>query len=166
MCSKLGGAPWHVKIPMGGIMTVGFDVSKDSQNKTTSYGCLVATMDLRESADFFAFVASYSSTETLSKEFGIGIIKAATAFREKHGTLPKKIIIYRGGVGDGDLAYLRDQEVKQMEEKLKLLYGNAEQELELVFIVVTKKINARIFQGDMNPKPGTVVDDVITMNER
>lgn len=166
ICSKLGGAPWSVKIPLGGVMTIGFDVSKDSQDKGTSYGCLVATMDLKVRADFFTTVASYSNTETLSKEFGIGVIKAINAYREKHDTLPKKIIIYRGGVGDGDIPYLRDVEVKQLDAKLQELYKNFDATPQLIFMIVSKKVNSRIFEGDMNPKPGTVVDDIITLKER
>lgn len=58
-----GGAPWSVRIPMAGIMTIGFDVSKDSQNKNMSFGCLVATMDLKESVDFFATVCFKSERD-------------------------------------------------------------------------------------------------------
>lgn len=111
-------------------------------------------------------VASYSNTETLSKEFGIAVIKAINVFKEKHERLPGKIIIYRGGCGDGDLPYVSDVEVKQLEDKLKELYAQYDAKPELIFIVVSKKINTRIFEGDNNPKAGTVVDSLITMEER
>lgn len=160
----IGGAPWGAKIPLGGVMTIGFDVSKDSQNKNTSYGCLVATMDLKKDFSFFATVSTYSNTETLSNEFSISVKKAIMAFREKYNELPRKIIIYRGGVGDGDIPYVKDMEVKNLEHKLKDVYGDRQPEL--AFMIVTKKINARIFEGDKNPDCGTVVDDVITLAER
>ncbi|XP_031633322.1 protein piwi-like isoform X2 [Contarinia nasturtii] len=166
MCAKLGGAPWGAKIPLGGVMTIGFDVSKDSQNKNMSYGCLVATMDLKSDFSFFATVSTYSSSETLSNEFSISVKKAIIAYRNKHSQLPRKIIIYRGGVGDGDIQYVKDMEVKNLETKLKEMYASAEQPLEMAFMIVTKKINARIFNGDRNPDCGTVVDDVITLAER
>lgn len=111
-------------------------------------------------------VASYSNTETLSKEFGIAVIKAINVFKEKHEKLPGKIIIYRGGCGDGDLAYVSDVEVKQLEAKLKDLYAQYDAKPELIFIIVSKKINSRIFEGDNNPKAGSVVDSMITMDER
>lgn len=151
---------------MGGVMTIGFDVSKDSKNKGTSFGCMVATMDLKERCDFYATVTSYTNTETLAKEFTIGVLKAIEAWKEKYVTLPKKIIIYRGGVGDGDLPYLRDTEVKQIDDRLNDLYRENDAELNLAFIVVSKKVNTRIFEGENNPKPGTVVDNIITLNER
>lgn len=161
-----GGAPWGTKIPLGGVMTIGFDVSKDSQNKNMSYGCLVATMDLKSDYSFFASVSTYSSSETLSNEFSLSVRKAIMAFREKYNALPRKIIIYRGGVGDGDIPYVKDMEVKNLEHKLNDMYKQADQPLEMAFMVVTKKINTRIFNGDRNPECGTVVDDVITLAER
>lgn len=166
MCAKLGGAPWGAKIPLGGVMTIGFDVSKDSQNKNKSYGCLVATMDLKNDFSFFTTVSEYSSSEKLSNEFSLGVKKAIIAFKEKYNALPRKIIIYRGGVGDGDIRYVKDTEVKNLEQNLKSMYDAVEQKLELAFMIVTKKINARIFEGDRNPACGTVVDDVITLAER
>lgn len=93
-------------------------------------------------------------------------MKAIVAFREKYGALPRKIVIYRGGVGDGDIRYVKDTEVKNLESKLNGVYEKAGQKLEMVFMIVTKKINARIFKGDLNPDCGTVVDDVITLAER
>lgn len=123
-------------------------------------------MDLKSDFSFFATVSTYSSSETLSNEFGLSVSKAILAFREKYQTLPKKIIIYRGGVGDGDIPYVKDHEVKNLEQKLQSMYDTAQQPLELVFMIVTKKINTRIFNGDRNPDCGTVVDDVITLAER
>lgn len=166
MCLRIGGAPWGTKIPLGGVMTIGFDVSKDSQNKNMSYGCLVATMDLKQDYSFFATVTTYDSAEKLSNEFSLCVRKALIAYRDKYSTLPKKIVIYRGGVGDGDIKYVKDTEVKNLEMRLKGMYEKAEQPLEMAFMIVTKKINARIFEGDRNPNCGTVVDNTITLDER
>lgn len=88
-------------------MTIGFDVSKDSQNKNTSFGCLVATMDLKSDFSFFATVSTYSNSETLSNEFSMSVKKAIIAYRDKYNALPRKVIIYRGGVGDGDIGYVK-----------------------------------------------------------
>lgn len=147
-------------------MTIGFDVSKDSQNKSLSYGCMVATMDFKESANFFTHCTSYSNTETLAKEFGIGVRKAIDAWLVEYGSLPRKIIIYRGGISDGELSNLVDVEVKLIEGRLREIYESQGADMQMAFIVVTKKVNARIFDGENNPEPGTVVDDVITMSER
>lgn len=123
-------------------------------------------MDLKSDFSFFTTVSTYTSSDKLSSEFSLGVKKAIIAFREKYNALPRKIIVYRGGVGDGDIPYVKDIEVKNLENNLKVIYDAAEQKLEMAFMIVTKKINARIFEGDRNPGCGTVVDDVITLAER
>lgn len=83
--------------------------------------------------------------------------------------------INSGGVGDGDIQHVRDVEIKALEELLTKTYekhgtkdeeGNPTQKLQMVFITVSKRVNTRIFAGEANPKPGTVVDEVITLAER
>jgi aubergine len=38
--------------------------------------------------------------------------------------------------------------------------------VKLLHIIVSKRINTRIFTNNRNPVPGTVIDDVITLPER
>lgn len=127
---------------------------------------MVATMDLQNDFSFYSTVSKYQSSEKLSNEFSLSVGKAVTAYREKYNALPRKIIIYRGGVGDGDIPYVKDMEVRNLEQNLKIMYDNAKQPLEMVFMIVSKKVNTRIFNGERNPDCGTVVDDVITLPER
>lgn len=165
MCTKIGGAPWMVHIPPADTMTIGFDISVDTASKDTSYGALVATMDLKKGVEFFSAVSSSRDSDGLTNDFSMNVIRALHAFKEINGILPKRIFIYRGGVGDGQLSYIRDIEVKSIEEKLKKAYG--ENRFQMTFIVVNKRINARIFQDNRNnPPAGTIVDDVITLPER
>lgn len=96
----------------------------------------------------------------------MGVVKALRAFKDQHNALPTRIFVYRGGVGEGDIKYVRDVEVKAMEAKLKFIYEKENQELQMVFIVVTKRINTRIFANGNNPQAGTVVDSDITLPER
>lgn len=80
------------------------------------------------------------------------------------GQTPNSIIIYRDGVGDGQLDYVVKHEVTQIEKALKGYY--TDKPLKMGFIIVTKRIHTRIFAGRENPRPGTVVDDVITLPQR
>lgn len=91
-------------------------------------------------------------------------------------------MIYRDGVGDGQIEYVYNQEVKDVILKLNELYKDfpmcenekgevAHEHPKVGFIVINKRINTRIFRRDHhdrfeNPLPGTVVDDVITLPER
>ena len=79
--------------------------------------------------------------------------------------MPGRVIIYRDGVGEGQIPYVFEHEVELLKSKLKEFYGGKEL-FKMAFIIVTKRINTRIFKGRSNPVPGTVVDDVITMPER
>lgn len=121
-------------------MTIGFDVSKPTQGQIMPYGCLVATMDLKKDFGFFATTCRYSNPKSLSKEFSICVEKAIIAYREKYEVFPNKLVIYRGNNGT-DMLYIRDMEVKILEEKLKKMYGNISgRPFELIFITVTKMI--------------------------
>lgn len=179
MCTKLGGAPWLPKIPVPGIMTIGFDVSVDTSDRRKSYAALVATMDLAQiengvkvdhtvhGVNFFSAVSEYRDANEMSNDFSLNVIKALRAYQAQHHELPKKIIIYRGGVGDGQIGYVRDIEVQTLDMRLKEIYAQVNSKLELLFIIVNKRTNTRIFTSDeKNPQAGTVVDDVITQPER
>lgn len=56
----------------------------------------------------------------------------------------------------------------EVKKVLTEIYGTPQ--FKLAFIIVSKRINTRIFvdrgrAGD-NPKPGTVIDDIVTLPER
>lgn len=147
-------------------MTIGFDIAKDANNKSVSYGCMVATMDLKQSMSFFSAVSRVEND--CSKEIALNILKAISAYADRHEVLPSYIFIYRGGVGDGDLAYVRDIELAQINNALNKRYDNNPPKI--VYMVVSKHINTRFWtkSRDMftNPQPGTVVDNGITLQER
>uniref|UniRef100_A0A336LSU2 CSON003002 protein n=1 Tax=Culicoides sonorensis TaxID=179676 RepID=A0A336LSU2_CULSO len=163
---KLGASPWFVKIPLKGIMIVGFDVTHDTKQRAISYGAMVATMDMRESTKYFSAVSSHSNGEELSNQMNLNMTKALREYRLTHGTLPSKIIIYRDGVGEGQLHYVVEHELKSMCDTINHHYQNAGEESHLAYVVVNKRINTRIFKNGTNPLPGTVVDDIITSPER
>lgn len=145
-------------------MTIGFDMSKDAVNKSITFGCLVATMDLERDVAFFSRVSSAKGNERICGHFALSVVMAIRHWREKYGSLPETLIVYRGGVGDGDLEYLEQVEIAALKESLAHMYGTAE--LRLLYVVVSKKVNTRIFEGNGNPRAGTVVDDVIKLAGR
>lgn len=167
MNTKLGNAPWKVKVPLGGLMTIGFDVCHDTRDRSRSFGAFVASMDQQKSDVYYSCAMAHRNGEELSNSFGQMTLKAVECYQNVHGgELPSKIMIYRDGVGEGQFQFVVDHELKQVREQLESVYQRHGKELRMAFIVVTKRINTRIFNGDQNPPPGTVVDDVITMPER
>jgi aubergine len=167
MNSKLGGAPWMVDIPPTSLMVIGFDVFHDTINKQKSYGAMVATMDMKLKQNYFSAVSAHETGNELSNNFALNIVKAVNAFVRQHGVAPKKILIYRDGVGEGQTDYVYEHEIKEILAALQGAYNGAP--VNMTFVVVSKRINTRFFKdpnNPQNPSPGTVVDDGVTLPER
>ncbi|XP_063893516.1 piwi-like protein Siwi isoform X1 [Helicoverpa armigera] len=164
---KLGGAPWRVEIPLQSIMVIGYDVCHDTRSKEKSFGGFVATLD-RHLTRYFSAVNSHTSGEELSAHMGFNVAASLRRYREINGALPQRIFIYRDGVGDGQIPYVHSHEVAEIKKKLSEIY--AEMEYKMAYIIVSKRINTRIFldrgRNGENPRPGTVIDDVVTQPER
>jgi aubergine-like protein len=89
--------------------------------------------------------------------------KALEAFkRANNGTYPERVIFYRDGVGEGQVAGICRPEVDQ----IKAAFASLNLQTQLIYINVCKRVNTRIFGGDVgafkNPLPGTVIDASIT----
>lgn len=164
MNTKLGGIPWMVNLPEDGIMVVGFDVCHDTRDKSKSYGALVATMDMRVKGRYFSAVSAHKNGEELCNSFALNMAKAVQRYHHEHKYLPKRFFIYRDGVGEGQTDYVREHEIKAIRDQLDKLYQG--KEYKLLFVVVSKRINARFFKNGENPKAGTIIDDVVTLPER
>lgn len=149
-------------------MTMGFDVCHDGKDKKRSYGALVATMDIKTSPEFFSAVQPHSNGEELSNQLSLDIIKAIKQYRDMNNALPERICMFRDGVGEGQIEYVVEHELNAINEQLKEVYANAGVEggPKFLFIIVSKRINTRLFANQANPAPGTVCDDVITLPER
>uniref|UniRef100_A0A1B6DVK7 Piwi domain-containing protein n=1 Tax=Clastoptera arizonana TaxID=38151 RepID=A0A1B6DVK7_9HEMI len=160
--AKLGGAPWSVEVPLKGLMVVGFDVSHDARDKGKSFGAMVASMDEHYSR-YYSTVTPHTNGEEMSNELSLNIVKAARKFQMRNGTLPSRILIYRDGVGEGQIPFVYEHELEFIKKELNHLYGQVPK---LCYIIVTKRINTRIFYNEDNPPPGTVVDDCITSPEK
>lgn len=106
---KLGGVPWIVDLKLKGLMIVGFDVSHDTNDRRQSYGAMVAslnpTSDTNPGGHYFSAINNHANGEQLSQHFGNNIISAIDAYCRHHeeGSFPARILIYRDGVGDGQV---------------------------------------------------------------
>ena len=72
-------------------------------------------------------------------------------------------------MGDGQIPYVVDHEVKAIQDTL-IKVGMEEKDIKFAFIVVNKRINTKFIQklgsNHTNPPSGTIVDDVVTLPER
>lgn len=173
---KLGGIPWMITIPVKGLMTVGFDVTHDTQDRSKSFGAFIASMDCSEDSPepmkYFSAVSAHKEGTEGSQNIALHMIKALQVYRAEHQSLPEKIFFYRDGVSDGQIEYVYSQEVQILEAKLNEIYvenGDGKKP-KFAFIIVNKRLNTKIFlkKGSevLNPVSGTVVDTEITLPER
>lgn len=151
---KLGGIPWIVTIPLNGLLVIGFDVTQDSQNKRKTYGAMVAHIDPKDGGgSFYSCVSHHEYGEQISATFGTNVVGVVNQYLQIKNTLPRKIIIYRDGVGDGQIEYVFNNEVKDVIHKLNGLYRMAydedsdpiEKRPQISFVVINKRINTRFF---------------------
>lgn len=81
-------------------------------------------------------------------------------------------LFFRDGVGDGQVDYVATHEVEAIKAKLNEIYTaqggklDEDNQVQFLFMVVTKRVNTRIFFDRKNPDAGTCVDDIITLPER
>lgn len=165
MNCKMGGAAWSIASPIPGkVMIVGLDVCHDTKRKSQSVVGFTATMNAAMSSYF-----SKISIQPIGQE-PVGAIQqclgeALIKFRALNGQLPETIIVYRDGVGDGQLNMVAEFEVPQLAQVLKSI-GSENYNPGLAVIIVKKRIHTRMFQGEpgafRNPPPGTLVDRGIT----
>lgn len=170
--AKLGGVGYTVKIldPVlrEGTMVVGIDVchkgSGFKKGEKKSVVGLVASVD-----NTFVHCWAESRIQEHRKEIVNDLVlfvqNALAAYKKKNaGKYPKQVIVYRDGVGDGQLSIVHDNEVKQFEDAFNRVIPNKAMQPKLVFIVVKKNTNTRLFaraRALQNPQPGTVVSSEI-----
>ena len=64
--------------------------------------------------------------------------KAIGRYREANGKLPSRIIMYRDGLGEGQIEYAKDKEIVAIKKVFK---DNDMPDIKFTFIVVSKRIN-------------------------
>nr|QKI80092.1 Piwi2 [Eriocheir sinensis] len=162
---KLGGEPWSVNIPIKNTMVVGYDAYHEKGSRSGAYGAVVSSLNQSWSR-YLSQAATHHNHEELSNNFALGVKNALQRYKQENGMLPSRILVYRDGVGEGQIEYVNDHEVAEIQKCFDLY----ETKPEFAFIIVSKKINTRFFSRSTgrigNPPPGTVVDDVITLPER
>lgn len=96
--------------------------------------------------------------------------------KSNQGALPKKILVYRDGVSEGQYQLVLNQELPHFEAAFLDMYGKPANWPKMAVIVVGKRHHTRFYatkeedadynpqrqKGSMNTKPGTVVDRGIT----
>jgi aubergine len=90
---------------------------------------------------------------------------ALNEFKKKNGAFPKRVVIYRDGVGTGQMGAVSTIEVPQLKAAISEVTDGQEDEIKLMVVLVNKRISQRFFNGTrgrlQNPEPGTVVSSAV-----
>lgn len=164
---KLGGELWAVEIPLRGLMVCGIDVYHDASGRGNSVAAFVASLNKYASRWYSKAIIQRPRQEVID---GLkhSFTESLKKYYEVNNALPERIIIYRDGVGDGQLRFVADHEMPQLIScfgMFEAVHG-APYNPKFTVVIVSKRINIRFFQADSrcleNPNPGTVLDHTIT----
>jgi aubergine len=112
MNCKVGGAPWTCVNPIKRVMVCGYDVTHDTMNKGSSFGGFVATLNDNFSR-YFSTVFAHPNGSDISNSMANALERALVKFQKyNEGSLPTRIVFYRDGVGDGQIAFVLNNEVE------------------------------------------------------
>lgn len=163
MNCKLGGTLWGVKIPLESVMICGIDTFHEAKNKTNSVSALIASIN-SSFTKWYSQSIIQNQKEELVHGLVVSLKKSLNYYKQINGSLPRKIIIFRDGVGDGQLKMCSEFELPQIITAMNAVEDGYVPNITM--IIVQKRINTKIFAriGDKieNPSPGCVVDHTIT----
>eukprot|EP00300_Choanocystis_sp_HF-7_P007998 c15637_g1_i2.p1 GENE.c15637_g1_i2~~c15637_g1_i2.p1 ORF type:complete len:484 (+),score=135.25 c15637_g1_i2:311-1762(+) len=156
--AKIGGNLWRVEMPLNKTMIIGIDVYHDSARQGESVLAFCASYNA-SFTQYFSQQIWQRARQEISSELSQCMKKAIDNFYQKNQALPERIIVYRDGVGLGQLDAVMNFEIPQM----RLAFGN-QYKPKFAVIVVQKRISTRFFDAKShgNMPPGLVVDRQIT----
>lgn len=166
----MGGTLWGIKIPLKKTMICGIDTHHETGGKGLTVGGFVASLN-PEFTRWFSKPTIQSKSEELVNGLTASMQSALTKFKVFNKYLPDTIILYRDGVGNGQLNYVKEYEIGQFKNAFKTFEPGYNPKL--TFVIVQKRINTKFFRvvegkaakdvGSLvNPLPGSVLDHTIT----
>ncbi|BFZ18410.1 hypothetical protein BsWGS_21449 [Bradybaena similaris] len=164
MNCKMGGEAWGVEIPLEGVMIIGIDSYHDSANKGQSVGALVASLN-KQCTRYYSMTEDHPRGNDALNSLTTLLAVALKKYYEINRALPKRLVFYRDGVGDGQLEFVYKHECEQVHAAFSSV-GGVDYKPSFAFVIVKKRINTRLFAHNnnqvSNPLPGTLVDSHIT----
>ncbi|XP_021113000.1 piwi-like protein 3 isoform X2 [Heterocephalus glaber] len=162
MNCKMGGALWKVETGLQKTMFIGIDCFHDIVNRQKSIAGFVASTN-EELTKWYSQCVFQEPGQELVDGLSSCLEAALDSWFRNVQQQPDSVVVYRDGVGDGQLQALLDHEIPQLVSHLR------KHQVKLTFIVVKKRINTRFFvqsQGRLqNPPSGTVIDVALTREE-
>ncbi|KAF9155082.1 eukaryotic translation initiation factor 2C, 2, partial [Actinomortierella ambigua] len=172
--AKLGGTNWVLKpdaipfISQMPTMIIGADVTHPAPGDATqpSVVAVVASVN-KEATRYVGRVKAQAGRTEVIDGFKYLIYNLIKTFKEQVGHHPRRILVYRDGVSDGEFAHVLREEMIAI--KQACLHVDENYRPPVTFVIVKKRHHARFqplnrHDADKtgNCPAGTVVDQVIT----
>ena len=102
-------------------MVIGYDTYPDMAETGKTIGAIVASMN--QSLTKYMSLANMHTTpaQELQDNLLPNITKMLRKYNDINGSLPSRIILYRDGVGDGQIPYVVEHEVKAIKVRQSCL---------------------------------------------
>jgi aubergine-like protein len=178
---KLGCAPWAIKFPNAEkTMIVGIDLHHsgelvDNRFKKKSVVGFCATLG-KDHTQYFTALTTQDFGTDIAQSLAPLLFEAIKEYCKRNNEYPQHVLFYRDGIGHSEINTVRQMEMEPMLDLLTAIYANEKEGLpeytedepiSFNYVVVLKNINTRLAietnRGLDNPRPGTVVDDDITL---
>jgi aubergine-like protein len=167
MAAKVGNTLWVPK-PMESlrgvrIMLVGVDSTADKNSKGKIIG-FCASLNESHTKYFSSTIVQDSSSTVLEKMKEL-MCRSIKAYTDENKYPPNEIVVLRDGCSAGEIRSIRESEVENSLEALKLIDSH----ISLTYIVIDKKVSQKFFgqyNGNAcNPQAGTLVNtDLVSEN--
>jgi aubergine-like protein len=138
---KLGGELWALEIPLKNMMVVGIDVYHETSHKGRSVGGFVASVNSSLTRWYSRVCFQMTGQELVDRLRGC-FQAALRMYLQVNGRLPDRVVVFRDGVGNGQMSMVRDYEVTQLQECFQEF--SADYQPKLSVVIVQKRVNTRL----------------------
>ncbi|GLV39996.1 Argonaute 3 [Carabus blaptoides fortunei] len=158
MNCKLGGTLWSVRFPFKRWMICGIDVYHSKTGGSPAVCGFVSSIN-EIMAKWFSTCQFHEKNKEIGDHIKPLFFRALQEYYSANAFFPTNVVIYRDGVGDGQMDTCTKFEIMQLQNAIR----ESGHDIKLTYIVVQKRINTRIFmkQNEENPPPGSIVDTTI-----
>jgi aubergine-like protein len=143
-------------------------LQNDAGHQGITVGIFVGSLN-PEFTRWFSRPSIQDKREELVNGLTSSMEAALTAFKSYNNYLPDRVILYRDGVGDGQIEFCKSYEVPQFKNAFERIQKGYKPTL--TYIIVQKRMNTKFFkvndgkQGKdslSNPQPGSILDHTVT----
>ncbi|KAL4480518.1 hypothetical protein ABPG72_022273 [Tetrahymena utriculariae] len=170
IASKLGGTIWSVEIPKGinpNTMIIGIETSM-KKIKNQQVAGIVASLN-KDFTQYYSEIDVRKDNDTALPTLSNIIKKALEAFEKCNNILPEEIIIYRQGLGEGQIQQSLKYEINAIQNAFKSM--KSQYNPRFAFFQVNKKVGQKFYQQSQrqseeiqNPGSGTIIASEVIQN--